>query len=82
MKEYYLEQIATTEKQVAFARVGYMQNVNRLADKLKSASEEETDKIIDELVAGKDAYNELKRTLDWNQDYYRKEVEKEISNNG
>lgn len=59
-----------------------MQNVNRLADKLKSASEEETDKIIDELVAGKDAYNELKRTLDWNQDYYRKEVEKEISNNG
>lgn len=82
MKEYYLEQIATTEKQVAFVRVGYMQNVNRLADKLKSASEEETDKIIDELVAGKDAYNELKRTLDWNQDYYRKEVEKEISNNG
>lgn len=38
MKEYYLEQIATAEKQVAFARVGYMQNVNRLADNLKSAS--------------------------------------------
>lgn len=82
MKEYYLEQIATAEKQVAFARVGYMQNVNRLADNLKNANEEEIDKIIDELVAGKDAYNELKRTLDWNQDYYRKEVEKEISNNG
>ena len=77
-----MEQIATAEKQVAFARVGYMQNVNRLADNLKSANEEEIDKIIDELVAGKDAYNELKRTLDWNQDYYRKEVEKEISNNG
>lgn len=82
MKEYYLERIAIVEKQITFARVGYMQNVNRLADKLKNASEEETDKIIDELVAGKDAYNDMKKSLEYNQDDYRKEVEKEIANNG
>lgn len=82
MKEYYLERIAVIEKQIAFARVGYMQNINRLADKLKSASEEEADKIIDELVAGKNAYNDMKESLEYNQKNYRKEVEKEIANNG
>lgn len=82
MKGYYLERIAVIEKQIAFARVGYMQNINRLADKLKSASEEETDKIIDELVAGKNAYNDMKESLKYNQNDYRKEVEKEIANNG
>ncbi len=82
MKGYYLERIAVIEKQIAFARVGYMQNINRLADKLKSASEEETDKIIDELVAGKNAYNDMKESLEYNQNDYRKEVEKEIANNG
>lgn len=82
MKEYYLERIAVIEKQIAFARVGYMQNINRLADKLKSASEEEADKIIGELVAGKNAYNDMKESLEYNQNDYRKEVEKEISNNG
>lgn len=82
MKGYYLERIAVIEKQIAFARVGYMQNINHLADKLKSASEEETDKIIDELVAGKNAYNDMKESLEYNQNDYRKEVEKEIANNG
>lgn len=82
MKGYYLERIAVLEKQIAFARVGYMQNINRLEDKLKSASEEETDKIIDELVAGKNAYNDMKESLEYNQNNYRKEVEKEIANNG
>lgn len=63
MKEYYLEQIATAEKQVAFARVGYMQNVNRLADNLKNANEEEIDKIIDELVAGKGSFGSRRKKV-------------------
>lgn len=83
MKEYYLQQINTCERQIALARVGYMQRVSRLADELKTAtSEEGIHNIIKELVLEEDALNSLKASLEYNQESYRKEVEKEGKING
>ncbi len=78
MKEYYLEQINVCERQIALAKVGYMQRVSCLADELKNAKSIETiHGIIKELVLEEDALNSLKASLKYNQEAYREEVEKE-----
>ena len=78
MKTFYLQQVNVCERQIALAKVGYMQRVSRLADELKTAtSEERIHEIIKELVLEEDALNSLKGSLEYNREAYQKEIEKE-----
>lgn len=74
MKEWYLERVNDLEKQVAFAKVGYKQTIKTLGEKLvNSESDEEIDKIIEELNASNKAMKALKSSYDSALESYRKE---------
>lgn len=75
MKNYYLEQIRLNEKQIALAKVGFMQSVKNSAERLKNATEQEAIEIIKDLVANEKAYTAMKEVLKYNQEQYENAVE-------
>ena len=75
MKNYYLEQIRLNEKQIALAKVGFMQSVKNSAERLKNATEQEVIEIIKDLAANEKAYTAMKEVLKYNQEQYENAVE-------
>ena len=49
MTEYYLEQVRDLVRQVAFAKVGYEQNIQALGEQLTNCTLEEWEAIIKEI---------------------------------
>lgn len=73
MNEYYLERVNDSERQVKYAKVGYEQEIRRLAEMLAKCKSEEADGIIKEINAAKHAMSELEKTHEYNLKTYRGE---------
>lgn len=76
MKEFYLERVNDSERQVKYAKIGYEQEIRRLAQRLAECKPEEADGIIKEINAAKRAMSELEKTHEYNLQNYRDEVGK------
>lgn len=82
MIQYYLEQSRKSEKQLAFAKVGYLNEVREVASLLKDCPLEAVEKHTKRLVEANDAIKELESTYEYNLKAYRDEVEREVKKNG
>lgn len=82
MIQYYLEQARKVEKQLAFAKVGYLNEVREVANLLKDCPLEDVEKHTKRLVEATDAIKELESTYEYNLKAYRDEVEREAKKNG
>lgn len=82
MIQYYLEQARKVEKQLAFAKVGYENEVREVASLLKDCPLEDVEKHTKRLVKANDAIKELESTYEYNLKMYRDEVAKEGKKNG
>ena len=82
MIKYYLEQTRKAEKQLAFAKAGYMNEVREVASLLKDCPLEDVEKHTTRLVEANDAIKELESTYEYNLKAYRDEVAKGGNNNG
>ena len=71
MKEFYLERVKDGERQVKYAKVGYEQEIRKLAEMLAKCKPEEADGIIKEINAAKRAMSELEKTQEYNLQAYR-----------
>ena len=82
MIQYYLEQARKVEKQLAFAKVGYLNEVREVASLLKDCPLEDVEKHTKRLVEANDAIKELESTYEYHLKTYRDEVEMEAKKNG
>lgn len=84
MKDYYLEQANRLETQIAFAKVGYEQEVKAVAEELAECSIAEVEKVTKRLVRANEAIKALEDDYKRNVEYYRNEALKceGGSNNG
>lgn len=82
MIQYYLEQARKVEKQLAFAKVGYLNEVREVARLLKNCPLEDVEKHTKRLVEANDAIKELESTYEYHLKTYRDEVEMEAKKNG
>lgn len=82
MIQYYLEQARKVEKQLAFAKVGYLNEVREVASLLKDCPLEDVEMHTKRLVEATDAIKELESTYEYNLKAYRDEVEREAKKNG
>lgn len=82
MIQYYLEQARKVEKQLTFAKVGYLNEVREVASLLKDCPLEDVETHTKRLVEATDAIKELESTYEYNLKAYRDEVEREAKKNG
>lgn len=82
MIQYYLEQARKVEKQLAFAKVGYLNEVREVASLLKDCPLEDVETHTKRLVEATDTIKELESTYEYNLKAYRDEVEREAKKNG
>ena len=84
MKDYYLEQANRLETQIAFAKVGYEQEVKAIAKELAECSIAEVEKVTKRLVRANEAIKALEDDYTETVEYYRNEALKceGGSNNG
>ena len=66
MKEYYLEKVRDTERQVKFAKVGYEAEIKALGKRLTECPLEESEAIIEEIKAATKAMKELEENHNYN----------------
>lgn len=84
MKDYYLEQANRLEMQIAFAKVGYEQEVKAIAKELAECPITEVEKVTKRLVRANEAIKALEDDYKRTVEYYRNEALKceGGSNNG
>ena len=82
MIKHYLEQTRKVEKQLAFAKAGYVNEVREVAKLLKDCPLKDVEKYTKRLVEANDAIKELESTYKYNLKAYCDEVAKGGSNNG
>ena len=74
MKDYYLEQANRLEKQIAFATVGYEQEIKDIAKELAVCPISEVEKVTKRLTSVNEAMKSLKEDYERNIEYYRNEA--------
>ena len=76
MKEYYLERVKTIEIQIGLATLGLTQKKMDLAKKLADVNINDIGEVVKELAELNNAFEDLKKDLEYSQDLYRQECEK------
>jgi hypothetical protein len=76
MKEYYLERVKTIEIQIGLATLGLAQKKMDLAKKLADVNINDIGEVVKELAELNNAFEDLKKDLEYSQDLYRQECEK------
>lgn len=74
MKDYYLEQANRLETQIAFAKVGYEQEVKAIAKELSECPIAEVEKVTKRLVGANEAIKALEDDYKITVEYYRNEA--------
>ena len=74
MKDYYLEQANRLETQIAFAKVGYGQEVKAIAKELAECPIVEVEKVTKRLVGANEAIKALEDDYTRTVEYYRNEA--------
>lgn len=74
MKDYYLEQANRLETQIAFAKVGYEQEVKAIAKKLAECPITEVENVTKRLVRANEAIKALEDDYKRTVEYYRNEA--------
>ena len=74
MKDYYLEQANRLETQIAFAKVGYEQEVKAIAKELAEGPITEVEKVTKRLVRANEAIKALEDDYKRSVEYYRNEA--------
>ena len=74
MKDYYLEQANRLETQIAFAKVGYEQEVKAIAKELSECPIAEVEKVTKRLVGANEAIKALEDDYTRTVEYYRNEA--------
>ena len=74
MKDYYLEQANRLETQIAFAKVGYEQEVKAIAKELAEWPITEVEKVTKRLVRANEAIKALEDDYKRTVEYYRNEA--------
>lgn len=74
MKDYYLEQANRLETQIAFAKVGYGQEVKAIAKELAECPIVEVEKVTKRLVRANEAIKALEDDYKRTVEYYRNEA--------
>lgn len=81
MKDYYLEQANRLETQIAFAKVGYEQEVKAIAKELSECPITEVEKVTKRLVRANEAIKALENDYKKTVEYYRNEALKHEGGN-
>jgi hypothetical protein len=78
MYNFYVESFTVAKRQLEFAKVGYMQQVNNLGFKIAQSdvTEEEVSQAIDALIEARAAIADLQDTVDRNERYVKEEERK------
>ena len=76
MKEYYLERVKTIEIQIGLATLGLAKKKMDLAKKLADVNINDIGEVVKELAELNNAFEDLKKDLEYSQDLYRQECEK------